>query len=394
MSIVLETYCIILIKYLMKSTLLFIFTLAMISVLPTESFSQNYIKINGEKIQTKSFYVNKTGSYLTTMAYGKEDNLSSSPFFGQKNAQKIKGESENEIGYAILGFLCPEARKGSYIIDYKANREFIPLLNTSKSEDSWDALIFDYFTYHHDDVDTKFMELWNSDEYASNQAKRMLLSKKENREIRNLLFGKFIEEVSVADYKQQVKKEKDINLKLEAIVEADLNEYLKTISLTKEKANAVKSETKINIQKKLNAGNLIEIKYYNLRLNGTFLDIVKKYARLICDKRLKNESLVGFEKEFYNEYMNRDNVFLISNMQYISYKIDKTKITNIISSITQDINASLEKNLLPGLTPSFSTNLSVKVKKEMNEDFKSEGGYVLQIAESDQLGRIDANCGW
>lgn len=90
--------------------------------------------------------------------------------------------------------------------------------------------------------------------------------------------------------------------------------------------------------------------------------------------------------------MNKEKVFLISNLQYISYKIDKTKITNLITEISQDIDASLAKNQIKGLEPSFSANVTIKINKEISEDFKSEGGYIMQIAESGQFGQINSEC--
>lgn len=353
--------------------------------------AQNSIILNSEKIRTRNFLVT-TGNPLNRMKYQKFENLYTSPFFGQDNATKIYGSNISEIAFSRLGYLCSQAKRGRYLIDYYSPSEFLPLFRTTQSNDSWDQLIFDYFTTHPDGISVDFMKLWNSPAYSSNQAKRNLLSMESSKESREQLYRKLIEEESISEYKQKTKKETDLDISIKLDIETDLNQYLKNKSVDNETANKIKADVGVKIESKLTDNNLIEIKYYRLKLNGTFLSLIKDYGKMICKKNTDKIPLVAFEKKFYEEYMIPKKVFLITNMQYISYKINRERTKNTISSIIADINGELSKNQIPALDASFGLKVQLKVTKQLDQDFKADGGYLLQIAENAKVGQIDKNC--
>ncbi|WP_449386752.1 hypothetical protein [Chryseobacterium lineare] len=370
--------------------LFYALTLLLLLSIPIDLSAQNSIKINGERILTKDFLADD-GNYFNRMAYNR-DNLYISPFFGQENPIKLKESSLTEVAYSVLGYLCPEADRGLNVIDYKSPSEFLPLYSTKRSDENWDKLIFNYFTDHSDDIPEEFMQKWNSSQFSSTQMKRELLMKPENKAIKDLFFSKFLDEENTAEYSQKTKKEIKMNLKIEADIRADLDKYLKSISADNQKANTIKAEAQISIDKKLKNNNNIEIKYYRVKLNGTFYNLVNKFAENICEKKNKSLELSNFEKDFYKRYMDVYRVFLITHMQYISYKFDKTKVTNVVNSIVMDIDASMKNLQMQGLEVDFGVNLNYKVEKETNSVYKSNGGYILQIAENAQVGSIDGKC--
>ncbi|RKE81584.1 hypothetical protein [Chryseobacterium sp. AG363] len=367
------------------------FAMFFLIAMPVFLAAQNSITLNGEKILAKDF-VDKTGSPWNKLGYGNDENLYRSPFFGQKNAIKFEATSVTEIGYKRLGYLCPQARRGVNVVDYNAPSEFLPLFNNGSNEDSWDDLIFGYFSNHLVDVKPEFVTLWNSPQYVTNKAKKALLLRAENKDIREHLYSLFIQVESVSDYTQKTKKETELNAQIKADIKADLDQYFKNNSINNETANKIKSETRVTIDNKLTNNNVAEIKYYRLKLNGDFLSLIQKYAKFICEKKAANQALVGFENDFYKRYMIPDKVFLITNLQYVSYKIDKTRKNNAVTSIVEDINATLAKNQIPGLDVSFGAKITYKIDKQVDKDFKSSGGYILQIAENDQVGAITGDC--